>query len=86
MDTQTHAEGTDFMSSTAYMGGNDIRLRLINSLFLMAGLVGFRLIFKNKKKMYSDIFTVKQENLRYMTILQFFFFPGGRVGFTMSKS
>ncbi len=28
---------------------SEVRLRLSNSLFLMAGLVGFRLIFKNKK-------------------------------------
>ena len=36
----------EYIQFTVYL----LRLRLITSLFLMAGLVGFRLIFKNKKK------------------------------------
>ncbi len=62
-----------------WTGTQDIRLRLINSLFLMAGLVGFRLIFKNKKKCFLTYW----QFVFYGAIV---FFPGGRVGFTMSKS
>ncbi len=50
-----------------------LRLWLINSLSLMAGLVGFRLIFLRIKKtcFLIIISTVKQEILACMTILQF---------------
>ncbi len=48
----------------------------------MAGLVGFRLIFKNKKNMFSDTTTVM---VRFFQGHRFFI-PGGRVGFTTAKS
>ncbi len=68
---QGSPESLDLIMSYS-LGCSYIRLRLINSLFLMAGLVGFCLIFKNKKNMFSDIASVKQEILACMTI--FFIF------------
>ncbi len=52
----------------------------------MAGLVGFRLIFKNEKNMFSDISTVILDKFTDRFLQGHCFFPGGRVGFTMSKS
>ncbi len=38
-----------------YLGQYTLWLRLLNSLFLMAGLVGFRLIFKEKSKSLNTL-------------------------------
>ncbi len=42
-------KGYNLLYDVMGLGKGLFRLRLLNSLFLMAGLVGFRLIFKNKK-------------------------------------